>query len=344
MKIVIDRDIPFLFGVFEPFAETIYLRGDEVVASDVSDADALIVRTRTLCNASLLEGSRVRFIATATIGIDHIDTAWCASHGITVASAAGCNARGVLQWAAAALAYPVGHEGRKPSETTLGIVGVGNVGSLVKQYAESWGFRTMCSDPPRERTEGLGVREGFYPLSEIVAGSDIITLHTPLTAMGPDATRHMVGRDFLAAMKPGAVVLNSSRGAVIDPEALREAVEAGRREFVIDTWNGEPYIDRRVLERILLATPHIAGYTVQGKATATAMVVNALAREFGIDRLRDWYPEGVSRSEARAISWDEMCRTMPSCFDIAAISAALKASPERFEQMRDGYRYREEYF
>ncbi len=341
---VVDSDIPFLAGVLEPFAEIVYMRGDEIRALDVRDADALLVRTRTRCDAALLDGSRVRFIGTATIGVDHIDTAHCAARGIAVASAAGCNARGVLQWVAAALAWLAERDGRNPSETTLGVVGVGNVGSLVKQYAESWGFRVMCSDPPRERAEGLGAREGFYTMGEIVRESDIITLHTPLSETGCDATRHLVGRERLAAMKPGAVLLNSSRGAVIEPEALREAAGAGRNGFIIDTWNGEPDIDRRVLEGALLATPHIAGYSVQGKAMATAMVVNALAREFGIEELRDWYPPDTPRSEARPISWNDVRRTINTRFDISADSAALKASPELFEQMRDDYRYREEYF
>ncbi len=139
------------------------------------------------------------------------------------------------------------------------------------------------------------------------------------------------------------MILNSSRGPVIEPDALREAVFSGRRGFIIDTWNGEPAIDREVLERVPLGTPHIAGYSAQGKATATSMVVRALAREFSLP-LGDWYPEGALRSEARAISWEDMCRRMPSYFDISAESAALKAAPKQFEAMRDNYNYRTEFF
>jgi erythronate-4-phosphate dehydrogenase len=216
------------------------------------------------------------------------------------------------------------------------------VGSLVADYAESWGFRVMKSDPPRERREGLGEKEGFYPLSRIVAQSDIMTFHVPLTTAGPDATRHMVSREFIKSSKPGAVILNSSRGPVFEPEALREAIEGGGR-FVIDTWNGEPAIDRDVLAKVLFGTPHIAGYSAQGKAMATAMVVRALSGEFDLP-LIDWYPEGAPRSEARRISWEEMRRRMPAHFDMAAESAALKAAPERFEAMRDNYNYRLEFF
>lgn len=348
MKIVVDRDIPFLEGVLEPWAEVVYLRGEAIGAADVRDADALVVRTRTRCDEALLSGSRVRFVGSATIGFDHIDTEWCASAGIRVATAAGCNRRGVLQWVAAVLAWLGSERGMVPVRTTLGVVGVGNVGSLVAEYAAAWGFRVMRSDPPRERAEGPGAAEGFYPLERLAAECDVITFHVPLTTDGPDATKGLVGREFLAAAHPGAVMINSSRGAVIEPGALREAVSgaggyADARGFIIDTWNGEPDMDRGVLERVMLGTPHIAGYSVQGKATATSMMVNALAMEFGLP-LKDWYPEGAPRSVPREIGWEEMCRTMPSYLDIAAESAALKAAPRRFEQMRNEYSYRIEFF
>jgi erythronate-4-phosphate dehydrogenase len=352
----------------------------------VRDATALLVRTRTRCDAALLDGSAVRFIGSATIGCDHIDMEWCAAHGITVAVAAGSNARGVLQWVAAALGWLASHpsvktdgndlaevsshRGLKPSETTLGVVGVGHVGSLVARYAAAWGFRVMCSDPPRERAEGLGAKEGFYPLSAVVAECDIITFHVPLTLEGADATRHLVNSDLVRAMKPSAVIINSSRGGVIEDAALTG------RNYILDVWNGEPDIDRGVLERALLATPHIAGYSVQGKAAATAAIVDALARHFNYERsevitegapavLRSSaqekatevitsYERATQNAERREvitsdeqnkiISWEEMLRTMPAYFDIAAESAALKAAPEKFEQMRNTYKYRTEYF
>ncbi len=343
MKIVVDSEIPFLRGVLEPFSEVVYRPGTAISAADVRDAAALLVRTRTCCNSALLDGSAVRFIGSATIGTDHIDTDFCASHGIAVAAAAGSNARGVLQWVAAALAWSAKNGLTEHPGAVLGVVGVGNVGSLVAEYAALWGFRVMRSDPPCEKSLGLGESDGYFPVNEIVSACDIITFHVPLTDAGPDATRGFVGHDFLAATKPNALIFNSSRGAVIDPEALRQWV--GRRGFVIDTWNSEPAIDRAVLQHVLLGTPHIAGYTTQGKATATAMIINALAREFPeFSSLRDWFPEGALRNAPRPIGWGEMCATMPSHFDIAAESALLKASPERFEQFRDKYQYREEFF
>lgn len=203
MKFVIDSAIPYLQGVLEPFAQVVFLPGREIGAADVRDADALIVRTRTRCDERLLAGSRVRMIATATIGFDHIDRTWCAARGIEVATAAGCNARGVLQWVAAVLESLSRRQGWSPREKTLGIVGVGHVGSLVKSYAEAWGFRVLCCDPPREERE----RCGFLPLEEVARHSDLLTFHTPLD----DSTRHMCGETLLRQMKPGAVVINSSR-------------------------------------------------------------------------------------------------------------------------------------
>ena len=157
MKIIADSAIPFLQGVLEPWAEVRYLPGSEIAPEEVRDADALLIRTRTRCDERLLGGSRVRLIATATIGFDHIDTAWCAAHGIEVTTAAGCNARGVLQWVGAALVHLSRTQGWQPAERTLGIVGVGHVGSLVKAYAEGWGFRVVCCDPPREEREQVSL-------------------------------------------------------------------------------------------------------------------------------------------------------------------------------------------
>ena len=208
MKIIADSAIPFLQGVLEPWAEVRYLPGAEIAPEEVRDADALLIRTRTRCDERLLGGSRVRLIATATIGFDHIDTAWCAAHGIEVSTAAGCNARGVLQWAGAVLAHLARTQGWQPAGRTLGVVGVGHVGSLVKEYAETWGFRVLCCDPPREAREHCG----FLPLEEVARQADILTFHTPLD----DTTRRMAGDALFARMKPGAVILNSSRGEVVD--------------------------------------------------------------------------------------------------------------------------------
>ncbi|MDE6624044.1 MAG: 4-phosphoerythronate dehydrogenase [Alistipes sp.] len=331
MRIVADSAIPFLKGVFEPWAEVVYLPGSTISAADVRDADALVVRTRTRCDEALLADSRVRIVATATIGFDHIDTAWCTSRGIEVATSAGCNARGVLQWVAAALVHLARRQGWRPEERTLGVVGVGHVGSLVAEYAAAWGFRVLCCDPPREARERLG----FLPLDEVAREADLLTFHTPLD----DTTRHLADARLFAAMRPGAVVLNSSRGEVVDGEALL----ASGLGCVLDVWEHEPRLDLRLLDRTLLATPHIAGYSEQGKATATAMAAAAVARRLSLP-LGEWYPAEAARPAPRPIAWDELCRTIGGAFDIAAESRRLKERPEAFERLRDGYAYRREYF
>lgn len=330
-KIVADSAIPFLQGVLEPWADVRYLPGTAISAADVRDADALVIRTRTRCDRQLLAGSAVRLIATATIGFDHIDTAWCAAHDVRVTTAAGCNARGVLQWFAAVAEHLSRVQGWQPAEKTLGIVGVGHVGSLVREYAHRWGFRVVCCDPPREEREKCG----FRPLEQTAREADLLTFHTPLDAM----TRHMAGDELFRQMKPGAVVINSSRGGVVDSRALA----ASGLACVLDVWEHEPDLDPTLLERALLATPHVAGYSEQGKANATAIAVAALSRAFGLP-LEGWYPPEAAPAAPRPITWQELCATIGSAYDIAAESRRLKENPALFEQMRDSYRYRREYF
>lgn len=331
MKVAIDKDIPFIGGVLEPYAEVIYYSGKDIDSKVVKDCDALIVRTRTRCCGELLEGSNVKFIATATIGRDHIDERYCREHGIAVHSAPGCNARGVLQWVAAALRQVVTSDNLSPKDYTLGVIGVGNVGSLVATYARAWGFRVLECDPPRMEREG----GAFVTMESILADADIITLHTPLD----DTTRHLIDAEAIARMKPNATIINASRGGVADNRAV---MQSGHR-YIFDVWEGEPNIDSEVLQKASLATPHIAGYSLQGKANATAMVVRAFAEHFNIP-LTDWYPQEVARSTPRAIGWNEMVSSIDTYFDIVGQSTRLKCHMEEFEAMRNGYNYREEYF
>lgn len=341
IKIVADRDIPFLQGVFEPCAEVVYLDGASISPIDVANANAVITRTRTRCDSALLEGSAVGAIATATIGFDHIDMDYCRTRGISVFTSAGCNARGVLQWMGAVLRWlnRNGHIGA-PSGTTLGIVGVGNVGSLVERYARMWGFDVVCCDPPRQRAEG----GDFVTLAEVARRSDIVTFHVPLIRSGEGVTVNLAGDEFFKMIKPGAIVINSSRGEVVDQSCLLSVLESGACSCVIDTWAAEPHISAALAGLSLLATPHIAGYSLQGKANATAMVVRSLATHFGWKQLDGWYPAEIEPSSPSDISWDDMCSLMPQYFDIGALSDTLKANPGEFERMRTAYRYRKEFF
>ncbi|MDE6778236.1 MAG: 4-phosphoerythronate dehydrogenase [Alistipes sp.] len=331
MLIVADQAIPFLDGVFEPFADVVRMPGREISASDVRCADALIVRTRTRCDAALLEGSSVKLVITATIGFDHIDTGYCRRRGIRVVTAAGSNARGVLQWVAGTLARLCEVQGWSPRERTLGIVGVGHVGRLVEEYSSMWGFRVLRCDPPRAARG----EKGFVTLERIAAESDIVTFHTPLDT----TTRHLAGERFFAALRRECTVINSSRGEVVDTAAL---LRSGL-PCAVDVWENEPDIDRRLLDRAVVATPHIAGYSAQGKANASAIAVAAAAEHLHLP-VEGWYPPQVAPASPQPIEWDAMRATIGRYFDADAETRRLREHPEEFERLRNDYRYRNEYF
>lgn len=331
MKVVIDSAIPYIAGVLEPYAEVVYRAGEQFSSSDVRDADALIIRTRTRCDEALLEGSRVKLIATATIGFDHIDLQYCSSRGIEVVTAAGCNAAGVLQWVAATLALLARTQCWQPDQKRLGIVGVGNVGSLVERYARRWGFEVICCDPPRLEREG----GDFVAMEELLSQADIVTLHTPLD----DTTRGMINPQTLALMKPSATLINASRGEVAQTEALLSAEQT----LCLDVWEREPNINRELLAKAFVATPHIAGYSAQGKANAAMAVVRAVARRFALP-LVEWYPSVVEPVERKDITWEDMCQSVERYCNLPSESAILKSHPAEFEALRNNYNYREEYF
>ena len=331
MRIIIDSDIPHIKGILESYAEVEYIKGTEINAQSVHNCDALIVRTRTKCNEALLGGSNIKIIATATIGTDHIDLDYCRHAGIEVRNAKGCNARGVLQWVAAALRHITLADNKHPNEYRLGVVGVGAVGSLVSKYARHWGFSVMECDPPRHEREG----GEFYTIERLTEECDILTFHTPLDS----TTHHLLSKSLLSHLRPDAIILNASRGSVVD----NLAVANSSHRYYFDVWENEPNIDPNVLEKSVIATPHVAGYSAQGKANATAMVINQIAEHF-ILPLTTWYPEDAPCSSTRLISWEEMCRTIDEHYPISEESEELKRHPERFEIMRNNYLYRKEYF
>lgn len=285
MKIVCDSHIPFIKGVLEPYAQVVYLSGQDICNEDVRDADALVVRTRTRCDAQLLEGSKVKFIATATIGYDHIDTSWCQSNGIAWTNAPGCNSWSVQQYMGSLLVTMSRHFNFECRHKTLGIVGVGNVGSKVAQIAALLGFRVLLCDPPRAHAEGPG---GFVSLEEIISDSDIITCHVPLTTCGEDPTFHLFNSSRLESMNSRQIIINTSRGEVVDCDALKKALEKGSiLAASLDVWEHEPHIDPELLQLLFTGTPHIAGYSTDGKANGTVMCVQAIGNYFGLP-CRDW--------------------------------------------------------
>ncbi len=333
MKIVADKDIPFLRGLLESRgAEVTYVPDYEITPSVVRDADALMVRTRTKCGRPLLEGSRVRVAATATIGTDHFDLDWCREAGIVAANAPGCNAPAVAQWVLAAAAAICGDDLRG---LTIGVVGAGNVGSIVGRWAQDVGMHVLLCDPPRAEAEGAGP---FVSLDEIARRADIVTFHTPLTLVGPHPSYHLADTAFFAAVERCPVILNASRGGVVDEQAALSALAAGRiRALGIDTWEGEPAVNPATLAAATVATQHVAGYSRPGKIRATQMALNAVTDALGMDRI-DVPEMSEIPPERRPMTIERIRAT----YDIMADTARLKVSPDKFEHLRNTYPYRPE--
>lgn len=331
MDFIVERNIPFIKGLLEPYGTVRYLAASDITPEAMATADALITRTRTRCDERLLSGSRCSIIASATIGLDHVDTGYCRNHGIEVANAPGCNAPAVAQYVFASVITLLGSDLRG---RTIGVIGAGHVGSIVVRWARALGMDVLVSDPPRAEAEGP---DGFCSLAEIADKADVVTVHTPYTTEGPHATHHLLGSELLGSLKRRPIVINSSRGAVADTAALKRAHKAGLcGPLVIDCWEGEPAIDHELLEMASIATPHIAGYSRQGKVRATRMALEAVCRHFSlpVPRMAETVAEGApDRVTAEAVlgSYDPMTDT-----------AALKSHPGLFERMRNEYALREE--
>jgi len=347
IKIVADNKIPFLAGVLESVVKVVYLPGSKISREHLLDADALIVRTRTLCDARLLEGTSVKLIASATIGHDHIDQDYCRNRGIAWTNAPGCNAGSVVQYVSSALAHIFLQKNLPFGEITLGVIGAGNVGSRLVKVAQTLGLKTLVNDPPRERIEGS---EGFCSLEELIEKADIISMHVPLNLSGPDKTFHIADAGFFRKMKPEAWFINTSRGEVAEPGALIEATLSGKLAgTVLDVWENEPNIDRELLSLVNIATPHIAGYSADGKANGTSMSVQAMSRFFGLG-LDHWKPKTIPlpskpllNLSAKAKTKREIfCELSLQAYDIFADDRALRQAPESFEKLRGDYPIRRE--
>ncbi len=337
MKVIVDDKIPYIREALSAMGvEAQHVEGSKFTSAIVRDADALIVRTRTHCNGSLLEGSNVQFIATATIGYDHIDTAYCESHGIRWTNAPGCNAASVRQYIQSALLLLQKEQGLNLSTATLGVVGVGHVGTLVVEMARSWGMRVLCCDPPRaERGE-----QGFVSLNTIAREADVVTLHTPLTQAGPHATYHLADEAFFNSLQRKPYFINTSRGETTDTAALLRALERGKiAQCIIDVWEHEPDINLELLSCCYLGTPHIAGYSADGKANATRMSLEALSHHFGLGDVPEILPPSPSKTINSCYSRAE---ALLSIYNPHDDSHALKSSPELFEHLRGHYPLRRE--
>ena len=349
MKIVCDNKIPFLKGALEPYAEVLYLPGADTTAQIVRNADALITRTRTRCNRELLEGSSVKMIATATIGFDHIDTEWCEANGIRWTNAPGCNSWSVQQYIASVLVKMADSFHFRYSDMTLGVVGVGNVGSKVAHIASVLGFKVLLNDPPRARREGNGK---FVTLDEIIGRSDIITCHVPLQRNGEDTTYHLFDADRLASLQKGQILINSSRGEIVDNQALKDVLKAGSiKAAALDVWENEPDIDRELLDELFIGTPHIAGYSIDGKANGTEMSVRAIAAALGLP-CTDWCVNGIPLPlQPTEFTIDATGKTTQQVlgeavlhtYDVRQDDMRLRENPSMFERQRADYPIRREF-
>lgn len=342
LKIVADKAIPFLEGVFDPYADMTYLPGDKIGPEDVRDADVLMVRTRTKCNAALLEGSKVKFIATATIGTDHIDFPYCDSRGIVVRNAPGCNAGGVMEYVFSALYGLASRKSISLQGDTIGIIGVGHVGSLIERMGRALGFKILKCDPPRAEAEGSF---GFCDLEYLLQNSQIVTLHVPLD----ETTRGMANSEFFSLMQPGAFFINAARGEVVCDDALKAAIPK-LGPVIIDTWNHEPDIDLDLMDKVAIATPHIAGYSYQGKQNGTAAAVRAVAHYFGITELYEFFPKtDLPENEAvkldlKGLNQGEIASVLQYNYPIFTDDFMLRLNPENFDKLRSEYNYRREVY
>ncbi len=331
MKIVVERNVPFIADALRKAGVTVTeLAAGEIDRAAMADADALVTRTRTRCDASLLEGSRCTLVASATIGLDHVDCEWCRNAGIEVANAPGCNAPGVAQYVISTLVAAFGPE---LSGRTLGVVGVGHVGSIVARWARQAGMEVLECDPPRQKAEG----GDFTDLATVAARADAITFHVPMTHEGEDATWHLADERFFSLLQKKPLIINTARGAVIDNKALLKALDSGLvGKAAIDCWEGEPEISLELLHKAFVATPHIAGYTRSGKARASQIALEAICRHFGLSGL------SIDEPVAPYAPDDLTTQEIAESYDPIADSEPLRRDPGAFETLRNTYVLRPE--
>lgn len=357
MKIVCATNMPFAREAFATLGDVVVKEGRAIARADVQDADLLVIRSTTPVHPELLEGTRVRFVGTATIGTDHLDIPYLASRGIHWCYAPGCNANSVAEYVATALLTLAQRHGFTLAGKTLGVIGVGNVGTRVVEKARELGLKVLMHDPPLARSpQPSGLQ--FLPLPVLLSAADIVTLHVPLTKSGPDATVQLANRDFFEKLKRGAIFINSARGPVMDSAALLAALGSGHvAHAIIDTWEGEPAYRHDLLPRADIATPHIAGYSYDGRVMGTVMVYQAACQFLGVTPT--WTPDALlppppvpsvacnaSGLTPQRVLHD-LCRRVydldaddarmrPTAFDDAALRAAAfdhlrKTYPERRE-------------
>lgn len=358
MQFVIDENIPYAREAFSHLGSVTLLPGRGITREALRRADALIVRSVAKVDAMLLADTNVQFVGTATTGVEHVDREYLAARNIGFAAALGCNANAVAEYVLTALLVTAHAKGLNLSEKTLGIIGAGRIGSIVAAKASALGMQTLLNDPPLAQATG---EQRYRPLAEILR-ADFVTLHVPLTYDGPDATFHLIGANELARMTPSSVLINTARGEVVDNAALLETLTKGTIEgAVMDVWEGEPAINWDLLDRVTLGTPHVAGYSSDGKINGTVMVYHACCRFRGIEPV--WAPPEPPAAPAPGSSFhlefdatntDFQTLThdvLTTLYDLPAdharmcdvLAAPKSLRPQAFDQLRRDYPHRREF-
>ncbi|MDZ7262729.1 MAG: 4-phosphoerythronate dehydrogenase PdxB [candidate division KSB1 bacterium] len=356
MKIIADENIPFVKQAFSHLGEVTTLPGRQMTAQSVRDAEILLVRSVTKVDQELLEGSSVRFVATATIGTDHIDLAYLQKKGIGFSDAAGSNANSVAEYVMAAILCLAHRKNWELEKMTLGVVGVGNIGSKVVRMAQGLGMQVLQNDPPLARKTG---ESRFLPLDALMA-ADIITIHVPLTYEGEDATHYLFDTERISKMKDRSTLFNTSRGGVVSEDALKRAILLAKLEgLVLDVWENEPQIDTQLLRAIDLGTPHIAGYSFDGKVNGTNMIYRAVCHFLGVEprwHLEEIMPPPMIPHLMVKVTGETDEQALHSVIkqiydiqrDDAALRQVLQLKPNEragyFDQLRKNYPVRREFF
>ena len=345
MKIVADNTVPYLKGIAEPIADVTYLTSKEFTPEQIHNADALIVRSIDKCTRELLEDSQVKLITSATIGFDHIDTQYCEEAGITWKNSPGCNAVSVAQYILAGLIILSLVRKEKLQGKTIGIIGVGHVGKEVQKLCTAFGLNVLLNDPPRAEIEG---QKEFVSLDTIAEQADIITFHTPLTKTGRYATFHLAGKYFFSKLKKNPWIINASRGAVHDTEALLQAYQTGKiSEMIIDCWENEPTINLELLSHTTIATPHIAGFSADGKANGTRMCLEHIESFFHLrfDKIKNVVPPALENPiiDLDKFTENRIEQAVLKSFNPLYVDKMLRENPTKFEWYRNNYQHPREF-
>lgn len=347
MKILVDENMPYAEALFGRLGDVQAVAGRAIPAPALALADALMVRSVTRVDGALLDGSRVKFVGTATAGTDHVDEDWLARAGIGFSAAPGCNAIAVVEYVFSALLWLTQRDGFALRDKTVGIVGAGNVGGRLQRRLNAFGVRTLLCDPPLAEAGALG---DWQPLEKLVAEADVLTFHTPLTRDGRHATWHLVDGALLAALPRGRIIINACRGAVVDNAALLRALEGGKPlSVVLDVWEPEPGLSLPLLARVDIGTAHIAGYTLEGKARGTTQVFDAYSAFVGSDArasLAAALP-AVERIRLRGAIDEEAMRLLAHLvYDVRRDDMQLRRAaglPGEFDRLRKNYYQRREW-